>query len=36
MMRWEEIASSLSLSVDYTYQLHRRALEMVRVEWPAR
>ena len=32
MMRWEEIASTLSLSVDYTYQLHRRALEMVRMK----
>lgn len=32
MMKWEEISAMLGLSVDYTYQLHRRALEMVRVE----
>lgn len=32
MMRWEDISSNLSLSVDYTYQLHRKALGLLRIE----
>lgn len=32
MMKWEEISAMMGLSVDYTYQLHRRALEMIRVQ----
>ena len=30
MLKWEEISAMMGLSVDYTYQLHRRALEMVK------
>ena len=31
MLKWEEISAMMGLSVDYTYQLHRRTLEMVNV-----
>ena len=32
MLKWEEISAMMGLSVDYTYQLHRRALEIVQVK----
>ena len=30
MLKWEEISAMMGLSVDYTYQLHRKALDVVK------
>ena len=31
MLKWEEISAILNLSTDYAYQLHRKAIEIIRI-----